>query len=77
MRVKGALHEFAVVKGVKEDVASLLLNLKKIRLKMFTAGPETVVLRVKKEGVVTAKNIEPNSISAGVPSKLIKYRDSL
>jgi DNA-directed RNA polymerase subunit alpha len=61
VRVKGALHEFAVIKGVKEDVANIILNLKKVRLKMFTPGPETIYLKVKKEGEVTAKNIEPNS----------------
>lgn len=61
VRIKGALHEFAVIKGVKEDVATIALNLKKIRLKMFSQGPETLILHVKKEGVVTAKNIEPNA----------------
>lgn len=61
VRIKGALHEFAVIKGVKEDVATITLNLKKIRLKMFSQGPETLFLHVKKEGVITAKNIEPNA----------------
>jgi DNA-directed RNA polymerase subunit alpha len=61
MRVKGALHEFAVLKGVKEDVANIILNVKKIRLKMFTKGPETIFLKIKKDGVVTAKDIEPNA----------------
>lgn len=61
VRVKGALHEFAVIKGVKEDVAGIILNLKKVRLKMFTPGPETIYLKVKKEGTVTAKSIEENA----------------
>ena len=61
VRIKGALHEFAVLKGVKEDVATIILNLKKIRLKMFSGDHETIYLKVKKEGVVTAKNIEPNA----------------
>jgi DNA-directed RNA polymerase subunit alpha len=61
VRIKGALHEFAVIKGVQEDVAGILLNLKKIRLKMFSQGPETLYLRVKREGVVTAKDIEGNA----------------
>ena len=30
VRIKGALHEFAVLKGVREDVATIILNLKKI-----------------------------------------------
>lgn len=61
VRIKGALHEFAVIKGVKEDVAGIILNLKKVRLKMFTAGPETIYLKIKKEGPVTAKDIEANA----------------
>ena len=61
VRIKGVLHEFSVVKGVKEDVANIIINLKKVRLKMYTPGPETIYLRAKKEGVVTAKNIESNA----------------
>ncbi|MFH1368602.1 MAG: DNA-directed RNA polymerase subunit alpha [Elusimicrobiota bacterium] len=61
VRIKGALHEFAVIKGVKEDVATISLNLKKIRFKIFSKGPETLILHVKKEGVATAKAIEPNA----------------
>src|SRR3989339_720241 len=60
VRIKGALHEFAVIKGIKEDVASIVLNLKKVRLKMYTPGPETLYIKIKKEGVVTAKSIETN-----------------
>jgi DNA-directed RNA polymerase subunit alpha len=61
VRIKGALHEFSVIKGIKEDVANIILNLKKIRLKMYTPGPETLYLTVKKEGVAIAKDIQPNS----------------
>ncbi|OGS17222.1 MAG: DNA-directed RNA polymerase subunit alpha [Elusimicrobia bacterium RIFOXYA2_FULL_50_26] len=60
VRIKGALHEFAVIKGIKEDVATLILNLKKIRIKMFTPGTEPLYLHVKKEGLVTATDIEAN-----------------
>ena len=61
VRVKGALHEFAVLKGVQEDVAGIILNLKKVRLKMFSQGPETLILKIKREGVVTAKDIEASA----------------
>ncbi len=76
VRVKGALHEFAVIKGVKEDVASMLLNLKKVRLKMFSPGPETIRLHVKKQGVATAKDIEANSnIEIMNPDQVIAHLD--
>jgi DNA-directed RNA polymerase subunit alpha len=77
VRMKGVLHEFAVVKGVKEDVANIIINLKKVRLKMYTAGPETIYLRCKKEGVVTAQNIEPNSnIEVLNPEQVIATLDT-
>ncbi|MBN1824157.1 MAG: DNA-directed RNA polymerase subunit alpha [Endomicrobiales bacterium] len=60
VRIKGVLHEFAVIKGVKEDTANIILNLKKVRVKMYTAGPEAMYLKVKKAGVVLAKDIETN-----------------
>lgn len=61
VRIKGALHEFAVLKGVKEDVATIILNIKKIRLKMFSGDHETIYMKIKKEGPVTAKDIEENA----------------
>ena len=76
VRVKNALHEFAVIKGVKEDVANIVINLKKVRLKMYTPGPETIFLRAKKEGVVTAKNIEANpNIEVLNPDQVIATLD--
>ncbi len=61
VRIKGALHEFTALPGVKEDAANIVLNLKKVRLKMFTAGPETLHLHSTKAGVVYAKDIKENS----------------
>ncbi len=76
VRIKGVLHEFSVVKGIKEDAANIIINLKKVRLKMFTPGPETIYLRSKKEGVVTAKSIEPNpNIEVLNPDQVIATMD--
>lgn len=61
VKITGALHEFAVLKGVKEDVAQIILNLKKIRVKLHSEGPEKLYLKVKKAGKVTAKDIEANA----------------
>ncbi|MDR0618205.1 MAG: DNA-directed RNA polymerase subunit alpha [Endomicrobium sp.] len=60
VKVTGALHEFAVIKGVKEDVAQIVLNLKKVRVKLNSDGPERLYLRVENPGKVTAKDIETN-----------------
>jgi DNA-directed RNA polymerase, alpha subunit, bacterial and chloroplast-type len=61
VKITGALHEFAVLKGVKEDVAQIILNLKKIRVKLHSEGSEKLYLKVKKAGKITAKDIEANS----------------
>lgn len=61
VRIDGARHEYQALNGVREDVMNILLNLKKLRVKLFSNGPETVYLTAKKEGVVTAKMIQENS----------------
>lgn len=60
-RVKGAQHEFASLRGVREDVIHILLNLKQLRLKLYSPGPETLHLTASKEGEVRARDIQPNS----------------
>ncbi|MFI5363770.1 MAG: DNA-directed RNA polymerase subunit alpha [Elusimicrobiota bacterium] len=61
VRIEKATHEYQALPGVKEDVMNILLNLKKLRVKLFSNGPETVFLAVSKEGVVTAKDISGNA----------------
>jgi DNA-directed RNA polymerase subunit alpha len=61
VRITGVLHEFAVLKGVKEDAAQIVLNLKKLRVKLHSGGPERLYLKAKKAGKVTAEDIEPNA----------------
>ncbi len=57
VRIEGARHEYSTVTGLREDVINILLNLKKLRVKMFTDGPETVYLSSKKGGPITAAAI--------------------
>jgi len=61
VRIEKATHEYQALPGVKEDVMNILLNLKKLRVKLFSNGPETVYLSVSKEGIVTAKDIQGNA----------------
>lgn len=60
IKIEGVLHEFSNIPGVKEDVTEIILNLKKVRFKLYTSGPETIYLRVTKEGVIKAGEIEVN-----------------
>lgn len=58
IKVAGANHEFSVLSGVKEDVITVMLNLKKVRIKMLTSEPQTLKLKVKGQKEVTAGDIE-------------------
>jgi DNA-directed RNA polymerase subunit alpha len=60
-KIEGATHEFTTIKGVKEDVVDIMLNLKGIRFRVF--GNDTQALRIVKKGkgTVTAKDIQLNA----------------
>lgn len=58
VRIKGADHEFDTLDGVKEDVLSILLNLKKVRFAMHTDGESKISLKVKGKKSVTAADFE-------------------
>ncbi len=60
-RVDGASHEFTTVKGVKEDVVAIMMNLKTLRFKVFSDEPQTVTLNKKGKGVVKAKDLQLTS----------------
>lgn len=57
-RIEGATHEFTTVKGVKEDVVDIMLNLKNVRLKVHTDGPVELRIEKKGAGVITAGDIK-------------------
>lgn len=58
VKIDGVDHEFSSVVGVKEDVINLILNLKKVRIKMLTDEPQTIELKVKGIKEVTASDIQ-------------------
>ncbi len=58
VKIKGADHEFTSIPGVKEDVISLILNLKKIRIKILTDEAQTLELNIKGVKTVTAGDIK-------------------
>lgn len=61
VKMKGTQHEFSTIAGVKEDVLDIILNLKRLRLRVFSEEPVTVRLHAKGEGPVTAGQIEVSS----------------
>ncbi len=60
IKLDGATHEYATVKGISEDVTDIILNVKKLRIKLITDNDTTLVLNLKGKGEVTAGDIEPN-----------------
>src|SRR5664280_3838990 len=60
IKVEGAMHEFATIEGVVEDVTEIVLNLKKVLFKAHTRDSQTLLLSANKEGAVTAADIQLN-----------------
>jgi DNA-directed RNA polymerase subunit alpha len=58
IKVAGATHEFSVLPGVKEDVITILLNLKKVRISMVGDEPQTLTLKAKGVKEVKAGDIK-------------------
>ncbi len=61
IQVDGVLHEYSTVDGVVEDVAAIILNLKKVALKSFSQDDKTLELDVTGPAVVTAGDIRCDS----------------
>lgn len=61
MKIKGVQHEFSTVPGIKEDVLDIMLNLKKLRMKVHSEEPVTLKLTASKEGPITADMIAANA----------------
>ena len=47
IKIDGAMHEFAAIEGVVEDVTDIVLNLKKVKFKAHTRDPQTLLLSVE------------------------------
>lgn len=58
VKIKDVAHEFSTIEGVKEDVVTLLLNLKRLRIRMHTSEPQNLTLNAKTAGIITAKEID-------------------
>lgn len=61
IRIDGVSHEYTTVKGVKESIVDIMLNLKKVRLKKHTKDSEVITLEVKGPKEVTAADLKVSS----------------
>ncbi|MEK9154092.1 MAG: DNA-directed RNA polymerase subunit alpha [Patescibacteria group bacterium] len=79
VKIPGVAHEFSTIEGVKEDVVTILLNIRKVRFKIVTDEPQTITLSIKGPKSVTAADLKvpgqveilnPESHIAEVTSKV-------
>src|SRR3990167_7288493 len=61
VKIEGVDHEFTTLKGMREDVVDLILNLKAMRVRSESADPVTIHLSKKGSGTVSARDFEPSA----------------
>ena len=61
VKIKGASHEFSTMPGVLEDTIMILLNLKKLRFKIYEGDVQKVILKVKGEKEIKGSDFETSS----------------
>jgi DNA-directed RNA polymerase subunit alpha len=63
VKIKGVLHEFSSIPGVKEDVTEIIMNIKELAIKNNSSSnePKTAYIEFSGEGVVTAGDINVDS----------------
>ncbi len=57
VKIEGVAHEFSAMDGVREDVITILLNLKRVRLALHGDEPMHITLKKSGAGIVTAGDI--------------------
>lgn len=61
VKIDGILHEFSTIPGVKEDVTEIILNIKKLAVKLHTDGPKTIYINHEGAGDICARDIKCDS----------------
>ena len=59
IQIDGVLHEFTSIKGIREDVTDIVLNVKSLDLKSSSKGNKKLILDAKGPGEIKASNITP------------------
>ncbi|MBE3595379.1 MAG: DNA-directed RNA polymerase subunit alpha [Candidatus Carbobacillus altaicus] len=61
VQIDGVLHEFSTIEGVYEDTTEIILNLKKLALRIHSNEEKILEIEAEGEGVVTAGDIRADS----------------
>lgn len=72
VKIDTVSHEFSTIEGVKEDVVQIILNLKKLRFRVFSDEPQYLMLTANGKGEVTAGDIKaPSEVEIVNPGQVI------
>lgn len=58
VKISGASHQFSTITGISEDVTEIILNLKKVDLKLYSDKPVKLTLKASGKGEVKAGDID-------------------
>lgn len=58
VKIDNVSHEFSTIDGVKEDIVEVILNLKKVRFKVYSDEPQVLTLNKTGKGEVTARDVK-------------------
>ena len=61
VKIDGVLHEFSTIPGVAEDVTEIILNIKKLAVKLHADGPKTIYINQEGAGEICARDIKCDS----------------
>ena len=77
VKIKGVVHEFTTIPGVKEDLTDIFLNLKAIAVKVHSPGLKKMYIKSSGSGEIRAGNFETDSETEIMnPDQLIMTLDS-
>lgn len=72
VKIDGVQHEFSTIDGIKEDVITILLNLKRVQIQMLVDEPQQLKLEIKGVKMITARDIEaPGQVNILNPEQVI------
>ena len=77
VKIKGVVHEFSTIPGVKEDLTDILLNLKSVAVKVHSPGLKKMYIKSSGSGEIRAGNFETDSETEIMnPDQIIMTLDS-
>ena len=72
IKIDGVGHEFSAVEGLKDDVIMMILNLKKLRLKLHSEEPQTISISAKGAKTITGADVKlPSQVEIMNPEQYI------